>query len=506
MTVLDQLLTGAMVKTALVGLVAGLAVYWLMHWRKTRKLPPGPLSLPFIGHLYLFKSTMIHEEIYKWTKKYGPVLSVAVGPFRFIMVNDIDTALEVLVKKSTDFVNRMSSYSVDIFTDGGKDIAFAQYGPTLRLHRKIASKALRQYMQGKDLENRVHIALQKGIDLLKTEKEPFDPALHVTSMVFSLLFALCFAESHDFQDPEFRRIIHIEDCLNEIFQSGLILEDYIPLLRYFPTKNFKQFNALVKEHKAFLKKKFDEHKDSFDEGNIGDLTDYLIQVRKEAEQEDKEDLLEQLTETHLIQMLSDIFLASFDTSRLTLRFALFHMAQYPDIQEKVYKEINEAVGTGRLPGMEDRENLGYTEAVLHESMRLATVLPTGFPHIATCATKIGDYEIPKGTMVIINHWALHHDPQKWDEVEKFKPERYLTEGNKLGPKPESWLPFSAGRRLCLGEMVAKPELHLFFAGLIQRFMVKFPDGVVPDLTPKGGMVVLYPPDYKLIFEDRLPKT
>ncbi|KAK3581603.1 hypothetical protein CHS0354_017462 [Potamilus streckersoni] len=504
--VLDQLLSERMVKTGLVGLIAGLAVYWLMHWRKTRKFPPGPLSLPIIGHFYLFKSTLLHEQIYEWTKKYGPVVSVAVGPFKFVMVNDIDTVQEVLVKKSTDFANRISSYSSDLFTDGGKDIALGQYGPTWRLHRKIASKALRQYMQGEDLEKRVHIALEKGIDTLKTEKEPFDPALHITSIVFNIICALCFGESYEFEDPEFRTIIDVEDSINEKLQSGLFLEDFIPLLRYFPTKNFQQFSVLVNELKAFMKKKFDEHKYSFDEGNIRDFTDHLIQARKEAEEEGKEDILEQLTETHLIQTLLDIFQAGIDTTRLTLRFALFHMAQYPNIQEKVHKEINEAVSGGRLPGMADRVNLGYTEAVLHESMRLAPVAPTGLPHVATCATKIGDYEIPKGTMVLINFWALHHDPHQWDEVEKFKPERFLSEGNKLGPKPESWLPFSAGRRVCLGETVAKPELYLIFAGLMQRFTVKFPDGVIPDLTPKGGMIVLYPPDHKLIFEDRSLKS
>ena len=68
-----------------------------------------------------------------------------------------------------------------------------------------------------------------------------------------------------------------------------------------------------------------------------------------------------------------------------------------------------------------------------------------------------------GTDVIINHWALHNDPNKWRDVDKFMPERYLNEEGKMGPKPESWLPFSAGRRVCLGESVAKPELHLLFA-------------------------------------------
>ena len=87
-----------------------------------------------------------------------------------------------------------------------------------------------------------------------------------------------------------------------------------------------------------------------------------------------------------------------------------------------------------------------------------------------------NYDIPKDTDIIINHWALHHDPDKWTDVDTFIPERFLDADGKLGPKPESWLPFSAGRRVCLGESVAKPELHLLFATLMHRYTWQAPEG------------------------------
>ena len=115
------------------------------------------------------------------------------------------------------------------------------------------------------------------------------------------------------------------------------------------------------------------------------------------------------------------------------------------------------------------------------------------------------YDIPKNTNVFINHWALHHDPRKWEKADDFIPERYLDKDGKLGPKPENWLPFSAGRRVCLGEMVAKPELHLIFACLMQRFSWHLPDGEKADFTPHGNMFLLYPKPHTLIAEDRKPK-
>ena len=117
----------------------------------------------------------------------------------------------------------------------------------------------------------------------------------------------------------------------------------------------------------------------------------------------------------------------------------------------------------------------------------------------------GGYDIPKNTAVIINHWALHNDPRKWENHDQFIPERYLDRDGKLGPKPDNWLPFSAGRRVCLGEMVAKPELHLIFASLMQRFRWRLPDGEKGDVTAAGNMFALFPKPHLLIADDRKPK-
>ena len=114
----------------------------------------------------------------------------------------------------------------------------------------------------------------------------------------------------------------------------------------------------------------------------------------------------------------------------------------------------------------------------------------------------GDFDVPKDTVVMINHWALHHDPKKWEKVEEFIPERFLDGNGKLGPKPENWLPFSAGRRVCLGETVAKPKMHLIFACLIQRFIWRLADGIKADLSPDGNWFALIPKQHNFIIEDR----
>ncbi|WAR13174.1 CP17A-like protein [Mya arenaria] len=386
----EAYLPSSPITTGLVALVAGLFSFWLLR-RMRYNYPPRPgIALPLLGHAY--------------------------SPMKTVVVNKIDEALEVLVKKSTDFANRLITPSVEMFTDGCRDIAFSNYSPTWKLHRKLSSKALR----------------------------------------------------HVYKSPGFRKM--------EEFYKKVIVD--------------------------FIGKKYHDEKKTFKRDELRHLVDHLILARTEAE-ESEGDALVALTDAHIIQTIADIFFAGVDTSRMTLRFALLHMAAYPDIQAIAQEEIDRVVGRDRLPGLSDRPDLAYTEAVLHESMRIATVAPTGVWHETLCDTSIGSYKIPKGTPVMINHWALHHDPDAWDEVEKFKPERYLDEHGKLGPKPKSWLPFGAGKRVCLGEFVAKPELHLIFASLLQRYRWSPEAGRIVDISPEKSPLSNTPKAQKLRMERRI---
>ena len=113
------------------------------------------------------------------------------------------------------------------------------------------------------------------------------------------------------------------------------------------------------------------------------------------------------------------------------------------------------------------------------------------------------YYVPKDTMIMVNLWALHHDPTQWQDVNDFRPERFLDPDGNLGPKPDSYLPFSAGRRVCLGEPVAKAEFVLIFSCLMQKFTWRLPDGVKANLSPDRSVFGIVPKPHKLVIERRL---
>ncbi|KAL4220212.1 cytochrome P450 2 subfamily U member 1 [Mactra antiquata] len=363
---------------------------------------------------------------------------------------------------------------------------------------------MRHYMQGDALENRINDATSTAFEVIDKINGEFDPEEHVNFLIGNILTGLCFGGKYSFDDKDLQYILKKDDEFIEVFGIGTA-EDYIPGLKYvYKTNQFKKVEGFSAEIiDDFMTTKYLAEKKTFNKDNVRHFCDTLLLAREEAIEEEGQIVADSLTEDHLVQTLSDIFFAGIDTSRMTLYWAIKHMIAYPDIQAKVQQEIDSSVGKHRLPGVEDRPNLGYTEAVLHESMRLSSVLPIGVFHVAACDTEIVGHKIPKGTVVGINHYALHHDPDAWEDVDRFIPERYLDENGKLGPKPKNWLPFSAGKRVCLGEFVAKPELHLIFAQLMQRYKWKMVSGKCADLTPAGSCFSRLASPYKVIVEKRI---
>ncbi|KAL4226039.1 hypothetical protein ACF0H5_014027 [Mactra antiquata] len=429
----------------------------------------------------------VHEQVFQWSNKYGPVITLHFGRMPVIYVNSIETALEVLVDKSTEFAARISLPSIDLLTNGRKDIAFSSYGPTWKLHRSIAKKALRHYMQGDALEKRIYEAINEIYKVIEKQNADFDPADCINYLITNIMTGICFGGKYEYGDSELQYLMKKEDELFTIMEKGF-LEDYFPWLRHiYKTKSFKQFEECITTFRSdFIERKFRTAQIQYDKDNVRHLCDDLLLARYQAKLKMSSVQTDSLTDDHLVQILSDIFFAGIDTSRFTLYWIINHMIAYPDIQLKVQREIDHVVGKDRLPKMSDRDDLCYTEAVLNESMRLASVAPTGVLHMTACDTTIAGYKIKKGTPVVINHWGLHHDSKAWDNVNQFIPERYLDENGKLGPKPVNWLPFSAGVRKCLGEFVAKPEILLLFACLMQRYTWKVLPGTCANLTPTGN--------------------
>lgn len=196
----------------------------------------------------------------------------------------------------------------------------------------------------------------------------------------------------------------------------------------------------------------------------------------------------------------DLFVAGSETTSTTLRWAFLYMAKYPEIQEKVQAEIDRVIGQSRQPSMEDRANLPYTDAVIHEILRMGNIVPLALPHSTNKEVQLGGYTIPKGVLIIPNLASVLIDKKEWATPSTFDPGHFLNKEGKF-EKKAAFIPFSAGKRVCLGENLARMELFLFFTSFMQHFTFSIPAGVNVVMDYRAG-ITLAPKPYEICVMSR----
>ncbi|KAL8188152.1 UNVERIFIED_CONTAM: hypothetical protein K2H54_062199 [Gekko kuhli] len=198
---------------------------------------------------------------------------------------------------------------------------------------------------------------------------------------------------------------------------------------------------------------------------------YLLQMEKS-----KRDPTSTYNEENLVQCIADLFGAGTETTTTTLYWAFLLMANYPDVQEKVQKEIDNVFGSSQLYSYQDRKNVPYTNAVIHEIQRSRYILLFGFPRQCSKDVNIFGFFIPKGTTVIPDLQSVLLDPKKWETPEKFNPNHFLDKDGQF-VENEAFLAFGAGARVCVGEQLASIELFIFFTRMLREFTLQPPEGV-----------------------------
>ncbi|XP_072044018.1 cytochrome P450 1A1-like [Amphiura filiformis] len=443
--------------------------------RRPSGMPPGPIGLPIVGNMFSL-TDQPHIKFKEMTKKYGNIFAVKMGQRWMVVLNQIDVVRDAMLKKPVEFAGRPDLYSSDILSENYQDIGFATYSARWKLHKKLGHSAIRNFATGTKLESIINEVTERiGERIDEQHGKPIDPKQVICLGIYNILGVLCFEHKYEFDDPKLTWFIRKSREQSEAIGVGM-LADYIPVLRFIPTQGVTKLEKVLGEYHGFLYAELKRHRESFDSENIRDIFDSLILTQKEAIDEES-DLVDSLTDTHLTETINDLFAGGTDTTIITLHWTIAIMAEYPDIQKKVAMEIENIIGHDRLLSLEDRGRLPYTEATMKEVLRFSSIAPLGLPHSTTCDVMLDNFRIPKDTMVVINLFALHFDEEFWDQPKCFKPEHFLDDSGSVQQHPNSFLPFSAGRRSCLGESLAKAELFLIFTWFLQNYEIsKVPGG------------------------------
>ncbi|XP_066275691.1 cytochrome P450 2U1-like [Branchiostoma lanceolatum] len=463
--------------------------------KRSKNLPPYPAGrVPVLGHL-LALGRAPHRKLTAWRRQYGDVFTVRMGMEDVVVLNGYTAVKDALVDRSELFASRPPNYLLDSTVGFGKDIVAARWGPEFRQRRRFTSTALRN-LGMKVGTGSVEENIREEADYLRKriaeyEGKPFDIAHDVTVTVANVICSMAFGKRYDYGDETFRELSEAVVTVMAEIGAGQIVSVF-PLLRFVPGVNRTSISVSeqVAKIQKVLKEEMARHRENLDRENPRDFLDFCL---LELEQQEKVD---GLTEENVMYLAQNLFFGGTDTTTNTLLWSLLYMTVNPDIQNKVQEELDAVVGES-LPTLSHRSQLPYVNACLLEVMRIRPIGPLAVPHATTETVKVRGYSIPKGTQVLPNLYSLHMDPAYWPDPDRFDPERFLdAEGNVIN-KPESFMPFSGGRRVCLGEQLARMELFLFFSTLLQSFTFKTPEGAPPPNTDGVFGITLSPHPFKL---------
>lgn len=181
-------------------------------------------------------------------------------------------------------------------------------------------------------------------------------------------------------------------------------------------------------------------------------------------------------EQQLEQIILDLFSAGVETLKTSMLWAIVFMLHNPEEMRKVQAELDHVVGSDRMPEISDMDKMTYTRATMCEVMRRSSVVPMGTTHATDREVEFEGYKLPKNTHIVPLLHAVHMDPEIWDEPEEFRPSRFLSADGKKVVKPDQFMPFGAGQRMCIGDQMAEKEFFLLFSSLLHSFDLSLPEG------------------------------
>ena len=247
--------------------------------------------------------------------------------------------------------------------------------------------------------------------------------------------------------------------------------DIFPWLRYLGNQTYKnlcQYNAVRDEVYEKIKRQVcDDLVDSKENGPHGAMHD-LMRLLSQDNTENKK-----VEEMRIKCTVFNLFNAGTFTSSSSYYSFLNLMIWYPQVQRKLQEEVDRLVGPNRKVTLNDRQNMPYTQATVLELLRYTSIVPLSVPHESLCITTLGGRTIPAGVQVVTNLYALHHDEEFWENPYEFHPERFLDAYGEiqspLSDVRRHLMPFGAGPRVCVGEVLALGRLFLFIASTSQIF-------------------------------------
>ncbi|XP_071446807.1 methyl farnesoate epoxidase-like [Hetaerina americana] len=525
---------------AIVLVIAIVAALIFLDVRKPKNFPPGPLWFPVVGSLPSLKvkrlkgNGFLCETLTAMAQQYScPLLGIRVGKDRMVIICNVETAKEMLSRE--EFDGRPTGPFFETRTWGSRKGVMIVDGAFWMEQRRFVLRHLKDFGFGRrTMENLVEVEVSEMVKHLMSiikgsrsekkiagsnQQEAAAGTVRVTvetsrgqvmeagdhpdtenqpeaiiwlhdAFGVSVLNALWSMMAGVRYDPDDKKMRELQTLLTALFATIDVTGcpfSHFPFLRYCAPKmsGYRQFVSTHQSIWDFLYAELERHKSTFRPGYCRDFMDAYLEQMELEKKEGK--LNSNYNDAQLVAICMDLFMAGSETTSKTLGFAFLFLITHKEVQMRARAELDAVVGRDRAPTLGDRSRLPYTEAVVLESLRMFVGRSFGLSHRAMRDSWLQGYFIPKDTMLVVCFSNILMNEEVWGDPEKFRPERFIDGDGNL-QQPDCMIPFGFGRRRCLGESLAKSNVFLFIAVLLQTFEFSLPEGdTAPPLCGQEGL-------------------
>ncbi|KHN71221.1 Cytochrome P450 2B19 [Toxocara canis] len=477
-------------------------LFYELYWKR-RWLPPGPTPWLLAGNMLNFLCYESVDDMFlSWKQKYGAVMTFWVGPIPLVMVNEVEAMKKYFVRNADTFSNRWRNHVTDTFMGGVNGVVQID-GDKWREQRRFSLHVLRDFGVGRALmEDKIHFEVAHFIEYLDQNRGQElnlcqATAVCVGNIINNILFGHRFPQG----SIEFHKLHSLLDEQSQLVISP-VMGAYIaaPWLTEIPLVNakWKQLLTIRDQLWGYLDVHIKQHKKNFNPE--ADPTDFIYSYMKEMHRREANDIHPGFFgECQMKMLLLDLFFAGMETTVTTMKWGFLMVVIHPHTQNRIQKELDQCGATIQLS---DRNKCPYTMATLNEIQRIANILPINLLRTVAEDVYMDGYFYPAGTLCIPQISTVMGDHENFDDPKAFRPERFLESDGKTIKRYDAFMPFSIGKRQCLGESLARAELFLIFANALRNFRLRAAPSCPNPSTKRLLGLTVSPPHYKCLVERR----
>jgi cytochrome P450 len=429
---------------------------------KGPRLPPGPRQLPVIGNLHQMPPRNVWIKYQQWHQKYGPIITLKNGQRLTISLGSHKVARDLLQKRSSNYSSR-PPFVKDDSKSKGLIMGLMPYGDQWKRHRRFVVSLLNAnmaqlYQYPQDIESK-----QLLCDMLEAGPESFSCLFR--RYTASLVLTLACGERIPSVDD--KRVEELDATTLDLADSASginsMLLQVFPILNYLP-RPLAPWRRKAKEvHNvtlAILQEIFARGQRT----NTWNWSKEAMKLLNDGDDGGDRDKAMSLPE--LVYAVGLLYQASTTTNKAADCFVMA-CALHPVAVGRAQEELDAVVGSDRLPSFDDVAHLPYINAFVNEVLRWRPIAPMGLPHANLADDNYMGYDIPVGTTVLVNHWALALDQDVFSDPDPldFRPERWLS-----NPNPPVTA-FGFGKRQCPGQHIGRRSMFIIIARVLWGFNI-----------------------------------